>query len=297
MVQSRTNGSVHVAHATPNSLGEGVIWDQADQRLYWLDILGRSEPGLGGTVYWLDPDGTVSSLFVDHTPGMLAPYRPAEPLLATDFGFETLDTTTGELAAQVPVEAELSARRMNDGGCDPDGQALAGTMARSEDNGQGVLYRLNPEGEVHPVRTALTVPNGIAWPAPDRVHYIDTPTGRVDQFEYFPAAPFGRRISSIDVSAYTGYPDGMTLDADGNLWVAFWEGSAVRCFSPSGQLLEELTLPVRCPTSCAFGGPDLRTLYITSAYVALGEGRGELDGALLRVDNLTTGTPATPWAG
>ena len=297
MVQSRTSESVRVAHAEPASLGEGVAWDAADQRLYWLDIIGRSEPGLGGTVYYLDPDGSVSSLFVDHTPGMLAPFRPGEPLLATDFGFETLDIATGELSSQVPVEAELSARRMNDGGCDPEGQILAGAMTRNEDPGQGVLYRLNANGEVHPVRTALTVPNGIAWPAPDRVHYIDTPTGRVDEFEYFPDAPFGRRIRSIDVSGYSGFPDGMTLDADGNLWVAFWEGGAVRCFSPSGELLEELTLPVRCPTSCAFGGPDLRTLYITSAYVALGEDRGELDGALLRVDDLTTGVATTPWAG
>jgi sugar lactone lactonase YvrE len=151
---------------------------------------------------------------------------------------------------------------------------------------------------VHPVLTALTVPNGVAWPQPDRVHYIDTPTGRVDEYEYSPDGPFGRRVRSIDVSGYSGFPDGMTLDAEGNLWVAFWAGGAVRCFSPAGDLLEELRLPVRCPTSCAFGGPDLRTLFITSAYVALDEGeRGELDGALLRVDDLTTGVPATPWAG
>ncbi|HWC79032.1 MAG TPA: SMP-30/gluconolactonase/LRE family protein [Pseudonocardiaceae bacterium] len=297
MVQPLSNRSVRIAHANACSLGEGVAWDAADQRLYWLDIVGRSAPGLGGIVYWLSGSGAVSELGVPNTPGMLTPYLTGKPLLATDIGFETLDTTTGTLHTVTPVEAELSARRMNDGGCDPDGRVLAGTMTRTEESGQGVLYRLGADGLVHPVLTALSVPNGIVWRQPDRVHYIDSPTGRIDEYEYFPDGPFGKLIRSIDVSEYPGGPDGMTIDAEGNLWVAFWSGGAVRCISPAGALLEELRLPVKCPTSCAFGGPDLRTLYITSAYVDLGEERGELDGALLEVPDLTTGVATTAWAG
>lgn len=297
MVDSQASRSVQVAHPQPCELGEGVAWDAADGRLYWLDILGHSRPGVGGTVSWLDGSGAVSSVPVPHTPGMLAPYRPGRPLLATDAGFEILDTATGELTTVLSVEADLPARRMNDGGCDPTGQVLAGTMPRSEEPGQGVLYRLDADREVHPVLTALTVPNGITWPAPDRVYYIDTPTRRIDEFEYYPDAPVGRLVRSIDVAGYSGMPDGMTLDAAGNLWVAFWDGGAVRCFSRTGELLEELRVGVRRPTSCAFGGPDLRTLYITSAFVELGDDRGERDGMLLRVDDLTTGLPTTPWAG
>lgn len=297
MVDSQASRSVQIAHPQPCELGEGVTWDAADGRLYWLDIRGHSDATGGGVLSWLDGSGAVGSLPLAHTPGMLAPYRPGRPLLATDAGFETIDTATGELHTIMHVEADLPARRMNDGGCDPSGQILAGTMTRAEDPGQGVLYRMDPEREVHPVRTALTVPNGIVWPSPDRVYYIDTPTRRIDEFEYHSDAPFGRLVRSIDVSGYGGFPDGMTLDAAGNLWVAFWAGGAVRCFSPAGELLEELRVGVRKPTSCAFGGPDLRTLYITSAYVGLGEERGERDGMLLRVEDLTTGVPATPWAG
>jgi sugar lactone lactonase YvrE len=274
----------------PAELGEGVLWDSVDRRLYWLDILGS-------TVFWRDEAGTVHSITLPHMPGMIAPYQPGRVLLATDFGFEVLDTATGESTTVAAVESDLTARRMNDGGIDPTGRVLAGTMSRTEDAGQGVLYRLDAERAVHPVLTALTIPNGIVWPTSDRVFYIDTPTRRIDEFEYHPETPFGRRVRSIDVSDFAGSPDGMTLDAEGNLWVAFWGGSAVRCFSPTGDLLETLRLPVRQPTSCAFGGHDLRTLYITSAYTGLGERRGELDGTVLTVADLATGVPATAWSG
>ncbi|WP_406207595.1 SMP-30/gluconolactonase/LRE family protein [Kitasatospora sp. NBC_01560] len=245
---------------TPHlALGEGPVWDTAARRLHWIGIPDRR-------VLTLDPsDGRVTVTELDVVPGALMTGPDGPPVLATERGFELLDFATGRTELLAPVEADRPDRRMNDGGRDPYGRPVAGTMLRSEPWEPGPLYRLERDGTVRPVLDGLSVPNGIAWPEPDRLWHIDSPTRRIDLYEYPEHGPVGRRIRSLDVSHLPGLPDGMCLDADGNLWVAFWGGAAVHCLSTDGAVLATVELPVPRATSCAFGGPDLRTLWITTA--------------------------------
>lgn len=276
-----------IADPTRLALGEGAIWDADARRLYWIGIPDRR-------VLWLDPaTGLQGSAELASRPGTLVPYRGHRVLLATERGFELLDTEQRSTSPVAPVETDRPDRRMNDGKCDPYGRMLAGTMQVDEPRLPGPLYRLEPDGTAHPVLDGLAIPNGLAWPEPDRLWHIDSPTRRIDLYEYPEHGPVGPRIRSLDVSHLPGEPDGMTLDADGNLWVAFWNGAAVHCLSPTGRLLTTVEVPVRRPTSCAFGGPALTTLYITTAAAP----DDDRSGVLFCREAAGTGLPAQPWAG
>lgn len=241
------------------ALGEGPVWDAAAQCLHWIGIPDRRVLTLHR------PSGRVTVLELDVTPGTLMPAPQGRPVLATERGFEALDTATGRTELLAAVEADRPERRMNDGKRDPYGRPVAGTMQRTEPRQPGSLYRLEPDGSVRPILDGLSIPNGLAWPEPDRLWHIDTPTRRIELHEYPEHGPVGRRIRSLDVSHLPGMPDGMTLDEAGNLWVAFWDGGAVHCLSPEGRLLDTVEVPVPRSTSCAFGGPELDTLYVTTA--------------------------------
>lgn len=284
---------VEIAEPTRLRLGEGSLWDPAADRLYWIGIEDRR-------VLWLEHGtGQAHAVELDTMPGTLVPHRDGRVLLATERGFELLDTATGALTVVAEVERDRADRRMNDGKCDPYGRMLAGTMSIAEPREPGPLYRLEaaPDGRSRavPVLDGLAIPNGLAWPEPDRMWYIDTPTRSIGLYAYPEHGPVGPLIRTIDTSDLPGDPDGMTLDADGNLWVAFWGGSSVRCFSPGGALLETVELPVPQVTSVAFGGAALDRLYITTAATGLEQDGTAPHGALFRCDGLTTGRPATPW--
>lgn len=275
------------------TLGEGVAWDAVAARLYWIGIEDRQ-------VRWLEEGAGTGRVDLPTRPGTLAPYRDGRVLLAVEDGFSLLDTATGALEPVAPVEADLPDRRMNDGKCDPYGRMVAGTMGLTEPRPTGPLYRLEYDGDGRPqvsvLRDGLLIPNGLDWPEPDLLWHIDSPTRRISLFDYPEHGPLAEPVRTLDVSAFGGDPDGMTLDADGNLWVAFWDGAAVRCLSPEGELLETVELPTARVSSCAFGGPGLDTLYITTAG---GGPDGARDGAgsLFRYRGLAQGRPSRHWSG
>ncbi len=285
---------LEVADTARLSLGEGSLWDPEAQRLYWIGIEDRQ-------LRWLDHATGGSHLVqLDTRPGTVALHRGERVVLSVAEGFAELDTATGALTRVADVEADRPDRRMNDGKPDPYGRLVAGTMTVDEPRRPGPLYRLEagPDGAPQAVvlRGGMLIPNGLDWPEPDLLWHIDTPTHRVDLYAYPERGPLADPIRSLDLSEHSGCPDGMTLDAEGNLWIAFWDGGAVRCFSPEGRLLETVEVPTAQPSSCAFGGPDLDTLYITSA----GGGPGAADpeaGALFRYPGLTLGRPARRWSG
>ena len=277
-------------------LGEGPVWDAAAACLYFVDI----EPGL---VHRYDPETRTSRAFrIGAMVSAIALTVANDLLLAVQDGFVRLDPVTGVTRRIADVEAERPDQRMNDGKCDPRGRFWAGTMAINERCGAGALYRLDADGRVHTMLEDVTISNGLDWSDDGRLmYYVDTPTGSVDVFDFDMAeGSIANRRSLIQIEAGAGWPDGLTVDADGYLWVALWSGGAVRRYSPEGVLDRVLPIPVSHPTSCAFGGRDFGDLYITSAATALAPEarRGEpLSGGLFRCRPGVPGRPAHRFKG
>jgi sugar lactone lactonase YvrE len=267
-------------------LGEGPCWHR--DRLIWVDILRRE-------VHVSTPDDD-RVYRTPAYPGAAVPLTDGSLLLAMD-GFATLDLDSGRTEAVADVALEPGVR-MNDGKTDPAGRFWAGTMALDEAPDRGAVYRLDGPAEVRRMFGPVTVSNGLGW-SPDAswMYYIDSPTKSVRRFAFdVRTGQLGQTSILIDTSAHPGVPDGMTVDADGNLWVAFHDGAAVRRYSPAGELLDELRLPVTRPTSCTFGGPRLDQLLVTTARAGLGENdlRDQpLAGSVLVLEPGAVGLPAT----
>ncbi|HTI30100.1 MAG TPA: SMP-30/gluconolactonase/LRE family protein, partial [Methylomirabilota bacterium] len=177
--------------------------------------------------------------------------------------------------------------RFNDGKCDPAGRFWAGTMTYDAALGAGALYRLDPDGQARMVLDEVTISNGLAWSLDGgTMYFIDTPTQRVDAFSFDGVTgEIGDRRPEIHLPPEAGAPDGMTIDAEGGLWIALWGGAAVHRYL-DGRLDQVIELPVSQPTSCCFGGASLDELYVTSAREGLSAPRlraEPLAGALFRV--------------
>jgi sugar lactone lactonase YvrE len=277
-------------------LGEGPVWDPDAAWLYFVDITR-------GLVHRYDPDTRTSrSHQVDAMVGAVALAAAGDLVLAVRDGFARLDPDSGRVRPIADVEADLPGQRMNDGKCDPAGRFWAGTMAIDERPGAGALYRLDPDGRVHRMLANVTISNGLDWSEDGRLmYYVDTPTGSIDIFDFDVATgAIANRRSLARVAPGEGWPDGLTLDADGYLWVALWSGGAVRRYAPDGTLDRIVKVPTTYPTSCAFGGPDLGDLYITTAATALTpeeRQREPLAGGLFRCRPGVQGRPAHRFKG
>jgi sugar lactone lactonase YvrE len=265
-------------------LGEGPVWDPAGNRLLWVDILGSR-------IHSYDPDSG-ADVVLRTTPSHVGAVRPRRDgglvvNLADGIGLYDEDGTFTRL-----TDFTVEGVRGNDAAVDSSGALWAGTMRYDEADGGGRLYRITPEGKVTTVLDAVTVSNGIGWSPDGRLmYYIDTPTRRVDVFTVGddPADVRDRR----PFIAVGGLPDGLAVDAAGCVWVAVWEGGRVIRFTPSGEVDRVIELPVARTTACAFGGPGLRDLYVTT-----GSGGGEPDqGALWVVPDAGEGVLSHPFAG
>ena len=276
-------------------LGEGPVWLPESSELVWLDIvvgrIHRSHPGADAAM----------TIQLPHMIGAVAPASGGRLVVATEDGFAEIDAAGVECSINPFLAAQPDAR-MNDGKCDPVGHFVAGTTSLSGAQGSAGLYRLEDDGSATNILGGLSVSNGLAWgPDGSTLFHIDTPDQVIRAWEYHPDAVLGAEPRVVvDTGTFAGFPDGMAIDVEGNLWVAFWDGYAVRCFSPEGQLLEEIILPVSRPTSCAFGGEDLKTLYITTARFELGSEALEkqpLAGRVLSCQPGPTGQVPISWSG
>ena len=247
-------------------LGEGPQWDEAGQRLVWVDIMA-------GRVHLFRPDtGACRTVEVGRPTGAAALSARGGLVLAVPEGFIRLDLDTGALVPLAALPVPSPDIRMNDGKCDRAGRFWAGTMALDERTGAGALYRLDPSGAVTVMVDGVTISNGLDWSLDERrMYYVDSGTRRIDVFDWDPKkGQISNRRPFVFFPVQAGIPDGLTVDADGGIWVALWGGGAVHRYRPDGHLDRVVLLPVTHPTSCAFGGTDLRDLYVTSAAVALG---------------------------
>ncbi|MFG2677609.1 SMP-30/gluconolactonase/LRE family protein [Streptomyces sp. NPDC048392] len=284
-------------------LGEGPAWDPATDRLLWIDVLNSR-------VHTYDPaTGRRTLRRTDQHVGAVRPRAGGGLVLNLRDGVGLLDPDdTFRWLHREPVPG----RRANDAAVAPDGSLWAGTMRYDEAAGGGTLSRVTGDGTAEVLLDDVTVSNGTGWSPDGRLmYYVDTPTRRIDVFDVRDVrdvhddargagAAGGGRITGRRPLAViedgAGFPDGLCVDADGCVWVALWDGAAVRRYTPSGELDRVITLPVPRVTACAFGGPDLTDLYITTARVGL-RAPHPLAGSLLVVPGAGRGVAQPAFAG
>ena len=246
------------------TIGEGPVWDDRSQRLLWVDVAA-------GLVHWLDPaTGQRKSLEVGQPVGAVGLCADGGLVAAVRDGFALFAPGGGTMSRLLPVERSLAGNRMNDGKCDRRGRFWAGTMAIDHTPNAGTLYRLertNGHDAVSAIFSGITVANGLDWCPDNRLmYYIDSPTQRIDVFDFDEeSGTLANRRVFAEIAAADGLPDGMTVDAEGHVWVALFRGAKVRRYRPDARIDLEVHVPVTLVTSCAFGGPDARDLYITTA--------------------------------
>ena len=264
---------------TRAEVGEGPIWDPETETLVWVDITGSA-------VHRFDPaTGRDDRMDVGIDVGAVAVRASGGLVMAATDGFRSL-AADGSQTVLAEVEADDPSMRMNDGKCDRHGRFWAGTMAYDEaaPAGLGKLYRLNPDLSVRVMVDSVSISNGIDWSPDDRLmYYIDSPTRRVDVFDFdLDDGAIKNRRTLIEVDASVGFPDGMTVDANGDLWVAVWGGSRVVHYAPDGSERGMVRFPVSQTSSCAFGGADAQDLYVTSAARGISEEAEPEAGSLFR---------------
>lgn len=242
-------------------LGEGPAWLTDEQRLLYVDILR-------GQLHWFDPaTDALETVDVGEPIGAAVPRASGGTMLATETGF-VARADDGRLTTVWRIEDEgMPGNRMNDGKCDLAGRFWAGTLSDVPELCGGGLYKLDLDGAVARMVDGIGASNGLDWTDDGRtLYYIDTETGRIDLFDFDNEnGTLHNRRTFVDVPPEVGLPDGMTLDAEGGLWVAMFSGSVVHRYTSAGVLDAVIDFPVSLVTSCAFGGPDLDVLYVTSA--------------------------------
>ena len=252
----------------PSLLGESPFWHPSEQVLYWCDIpghkLNRFDPATGKHREWA----------FDTDVGCCAPVTDGGLLLALRDGLVHFDPETGASSPLAKAPYDTATERFNDGKADPHGRLWVGTIHELREP-RAALYRFGAR-RLERMAGDVTVSNGLAW-SPDArtMYWADTKAHRVDALDFDVDdgslsrrrvfARFAQKVADQPLNGYGGRPDGAAVDIDGGYWVAMFEGARVLRLAPDGSVTREINLPVRCPTMPCFGGPDLKTLFITTA--------------------------------
>jgi sugar lactone lactonase YvrE len=268
---------------------EGPVWSASWGGLRFVDMFA-------GDVLSIGADGEIGRRHVGTVAAALRPRTNGGAVIGVERGF-VLEDSAGELHVLPEVWTD-DTLRMNDGGCDPDGRFYCGTIAYDQAPGRASLYRLDADGTVSLEFGGSTISNGLGW-SPDGsiAYYIDTPTLRIDVFDYAKDTGLSGRRAFVEIPDGAGSPDGLTVDAEGCVWVALYGGSAVRRYRPDGVLDGVVELPVTKATACTFGGDGLDQLFITTSREHLPEGVQPAAGAVFVTTPGVVGLPAAPFAG
>lgn len=292
----------------PAVLGEGPWWDGEREKLWWID--GLSENGQGDDLHCFDPaSGGDTRWHIGKHIGCAVPARDGRVLLTLWDGIWLFDPRTGGMEERSSLEREIENNRLNDGKCDRSGRLWFGSMSMTANQPErefevtGSFYKMDPDGSIQRLFGGVGISNGLAWNADEtRLYYVDSTTQCVFAFDF--DAGRGRianRRVAVRVDEAEGVPDGMTIDAEGKLWVAHFGGWKVSRFDPeTGERLAEIPLPCAQVSSCCFGGSDLDELYITTASIGLSREEREqqpLAGCLFRVKPGVRGTALNRFSG
>jgi sugar lactone lactonase YvrE len=274
-------------------LGEGAIWHQELQQLWMVDIEA------GKLIGHTPSTGRTLQVSLEQKAGTVVPVNSEELVIALKDGLYKFFINRGQKLKLVDSpEVQFSNHRFNDGKCDPAGRFWVGTMDMNSKPGVAALYRINKDLKWEKMIGGVTVSNGIIWsPEGDLMYYIDTPTQQVMIYPFDPVSGnLGSGKVAIEYPAELGSPDGCTIDQDGMLWIAGWGGACVSRWDPwRGKLLDKVEVPALNVTSCAFGGPSLDELYITTASIGTSKEdlrKYPLAGDLFRIKPGVKGIPA-----
>ncbi|OCA81565.1 SMP-30/gluconolaconase/LRE domain protein [Bacillus sp. FJAT-27225] len=290
-------GDVELVLDTKATLGEGPVWDQKTGALFWVDIEGEK-------IYIYYPEtGEDRILDVGQRIGAIVPRQSGGAVAALENGLYFVDIELGQFEFIVNPEGGLPENRFNDGKCDPKGRFWAGTLNMSGKEGQASLYCLETDGSLTKKLDGLSISNGLAW-SPDHkfMYFIDTPTRNVVRFEYnLETGDIRNPDICVTIPDGEGFPDGMTIDSEGHLWIAHWGGGKVSRWNPAtGIKVTEIEIPAVNVTSCTFGGEHLLDLYVTTARDGMSD--EELEkypnaGGVFKVTTATKGLPGFQYMG
>lgn len=259
---------VQVACQVGAQLGEGPVWVEQDAALWFVDIKGprvhRFEPHSGERRSWDAPEQC----------GFVLPIRrsPLQLLAGLKTGLHEFDPATGRFTLFATVEPHLPDNRLNDGAVSPDGSLYFGSMDDLGERPSGSLYRLNPGDRCMPLDSGYVVSNGPAFSPDGRTFYhTDTMQRRVYAFDRDESGALTGRRVFLNIETESGFPDGTAVDSDGCVWIALWGGWGVRRYSPDGELLSQVRIPCAQVTKVAFGGPDYRSVFVTTARIGLSD--------------------------
>lgn len=282
--------------AVPALLGESPVWCHEERVLYWVDIkrpaIHRLDPVTGACQAWPMPED-VGSLALRASGGAVAALRS---------GFASVDFCTGEVRKLASVNLPKPNMRFNDGRCDRRGRFWAGTLHENRLRGTASLYRLDPGGRCSQIIDGLTISNGLAWSPDNRTMYFADSWIKIIfccDFDLDTGTPHNQRVFA-EVPPGSGVPDGATVDSEGFLWSANFDGGRITRYAPDGSVDRVIGMPVQRPTSCAFGAEDFSTLYVTSASFNLTDAQrvaAPLAGSVFAVDTGFKGLPEPRFAG
>ncbi|WP_170116523.1 SMP-30/gluconolactonase/LRE family protein [Devosia submarina] len=277
-------------------LGEGPHWSERDGKLYFVDILAPAVHA-GDTV-----KGTYTSLAVPELVGFIIPRTRGGFVTAMHGEIRGLDLPSGSITTIARPEADRPGNRFNDGKCDRKGRLWAGTLAIDTAPDQGRLWRLDPDGRTYEMDRGFHVSNGMGWSPDDKTFYFtDTAKQTIYAYDFdLESGAIGNRRIFVTVPETEGKPDGLTVDAEGFIWIAHWDGWCVTRYDPTGQVERVINLPVPRPTSCAFGGPDMQTLFVTTARIRLSAAQladAPLSGSVFAIDTGIKGLADPMFAG
>ncbi|QMW61203.1 SMP-30/gluconolactonase/LRE family protein [Devosia sp. MC521] len=277
-------------------LGEGPYWSAEDKKLYFVDILAPS-------VHAGDPEkGTYTSVTVPELVGFMVPRTRGGFVAGMHGDIRGIDMPTGSVTTLARLEADRPGNRFNDGKCDRKGRLWGGTLAIDTSPDQGRLWRLDPDGKAYEMDRGIHVSNGLDWSPDDKTFYFtDTAKQTIYAYDFdLESGSISGRRPFVVVPESEGKPDGLTVDAEGFLWVAHWDGWCVTRYDPEGKVERVINLPVPRPTSCVFGGEDLQTLFVTTARIRLSAAQladAPLSGSVFAIDTGIKGLPSNMFAG